>query len=697
MDLNIKKKIQTTMIHLGMATLAVCLGALYFLYIEIDADMTGSIMVPFLEHKYQGHTGLRTDSIWGMISELSYSIWGISEAGVKFIFAFFYSITSFFVFELCCDTNNRFSMLLLPLTFFMLIPGVASNKTHMLPTVLALLFLLYLQKGKHYSRFRKFLFWIFFLGMVYRTEDILLLVLWIFVPVFVYCVYKLLSIPKYSKYVIGGIVCGVMLLAVYYILFSMGRLSFMNKIYGVSGYYLSWAGLPKVWDKGIEFLLQAAVHAMNINPTGAIIQPMSAIWISKIAILILGLCNLVQYTKSCLKENNNWYRIIICGSIFLSAVMFLCNGWRISLYEDYGYFFSYSGYMGIVWPLLVVLAIDFLRCFAENKNDKYIYLLYVTMGVCFSAILLMEAVHFRRSGYKNVDQQVSEYLVDRGNEAGLAAHNAWPVTAWSKGKFFVMRRVGITEEGQWGYRQYDTVIECIPQEDTAGEEISNMDKAVASLYGEYDESAYFFEDSDRPAFSDIPEGRAVYSFDRDIRWPVRDYDLKDYSDDKPMKILFPLGESRVRLQGDCLENAEVSFLSEEGDELATQCVMEGEEECSYIVCCPNEMEVNVMIKNRYSENQSIYDSLKIEIVRAAICIKENAGISADETASISTNLKKGTYTFVINGTDLGNIDLLTPNTESAIILKQDGEERKIYEGTFTEDSPVLYVKMTGMC
>ena len=106
-----------------------------------------------------------------------------------------------------------------------------------------------------------------------------------------------------------------------------------------------------------------------------------------------------------------------------------------------------------------------------------------------------------------------------------------------------------------------------------------------------------------------------------------------------MKILFPLGESRVRLQGDCLENAEVSFLSEEGDELATQCVMEGEEECSYIVCCPNEMEVNVMIKNRYSENQSIYDSLKIEIVRAAICIKENAGISADETASISTNLK----------------------------------------------------------
>lgn len=126
--------------------------------------------------------------------------------------------------------------------------------------------------------------------------------------------------------------------------------------------------------------------------------------------------------------------------------------------------------------------------------------------------------------------------------------------------------------------------------------------------------------------------------------------------------------------------------------MTKRCIMESDEECSYIVCCPNEIVADVIIKNRHNENPSIYNSLKIEMVRAAICIKEEAEISADEIASISTDFKKGTYTFVISGMDLGNIDLSASDTKSEIVLKQNGEERKIYEGTFTEDSPVLYVK-----
>ncbi len=690
-----KNKISIAAVQLIIIFLAVGLGALYFLQIEIDADMAGSIIVPYMEDKYKGDVATGQCSIWGLVQQLSYYIWGISEAGVKFIFSVFYGITCLLVFELCYDKEREISVSLFPLAFFLLIPGVSATKTHMVPTVLALLLLLYLQKGKEFTRKIQFLFWIFYLLMIYSTADTLLLFLWIGVPLLLYGIYRLVVNPKFSKYLFWGIAAGVFLIFVYYILFSMGQLSFLNKIYGVSDYYLSWASLPKIWDKGIEFLLQAVVHAMNIDVRGALIQPMSAIWISKIAMLTIGLCNLVHYTKVCFKGNNDWDKIIICGSIYLSAVMFLCNGQRITLYENYGYFYSYSGYMGIVWPLLVVLAIDFLKVVSERREKKYMQLIYVAGGVCFSLIMVMEAGRFHKSEYKNVDQQTAEYLVERGNEAGLAIYNAHPVMAWSEGKFFSMPYVNITEEGKWGYRQYDTVLEYLSESAVVqDEEIINLDKAILSAYGEYDESAYFFEDVSRPAFSDTAEGRAIYSFDRDIRWPVRVYELVEYKSGTPVSVELPLGENRISIQGSYLDNTEIIFLTEAGNELPSRCITREEEACAYVVCAPADMVVDVIIQSRDNGMSAIYNSLKIEMIRAAICIKEETTISVNEKIQLNTDVKKGTYIFVLNGMNLGQIALTMDKANEAVMV-QDGSERKIYQVNVTTDEPTVFIQNMG--
>lgn len=691
-----KNKIRIVAVQLMIVFLAVCLGTLYFLQIEIDADMTGSIVVPFIEEEYWGHVTTGRYSLWRLVQQLSYNIWGISEAGVKFIFAVFYGITCFLVFELCYDKRRQVSIYLFPLTFFMLIPGVSSTKTHMVPTVLTLLILLYLQKGKEFTKKTHFLFWIFFLLMIYFTIDTLLLLLWTGVPILIYCVYKLFINPKFSKYMFWGIVVGIFLVLVYYLLFNMGQLSFLNRIYGVSDYYLSWASLPEIWNKGIEFLLQAVVHAMNIDVKGAIIQPMSVIWISKIAILIMGLWNLVRYTKVCFRRNDDWDKIIICGSIYLSAIMFLCNGQRIKLYENYGYYYSYSGYMGIVWPLLVVLAMDFLKEVSENREQrkKYLQFIYVAGGVCFSAIMLMEAVRFHRSEYKNVDQQTAEYLVKRGNEAGLAIYNAYPVMAWSEGKFCAMPYVNITEEGKWGYRQYDTVLEYLSGNAIAQEEIVNLDKAILSAYGEYEESVYYFENLSRTAFSDTAEGRAVYSFDRDIRWPVREYGLKEYISGDSVRVMLPLGESRVSVQGSCLENTEIIFLSDAGNELPARCITMGEEECTYIVCSPIDMMVDVIIQSRNKGRPAIYNSLRIEMIRAAICIKEEVAVRVNEKISLDTDIKRGTYVLVLNGMNLEQI-ALTMDKVNEIVPVQDGKKRKIYQVEVTADEPIVFIQNLG--
>lgn len=137
----------------------------------------------------------------------------------------------------------------------------------------------------------------------------------------------------------------------------------------------------------------------------------------------------------------------------------------------------------------------FFRNVSKREGAKGLQIVLALGGLCFSMILCMEVGQFCRSDYKNIDQQAAEYLTERGNEAGMAIKDAsYPVTAWSKGEFFSMPYVAVTEEGKLGYRQYDTVLEYVSGDIAIrDQQVANMDKAIISKYGDYEESIYFLK------------------------------------------------------------------------------------------------------------------------------------------------------------------------------------------------------------
>lgn len=205
--------------------------------------------------------------------------------------------------------------------------------------------------------------------------------------------------------------------------------------------------------------------------------------------------------------------------------------------------------------------------------------------------------------------------------------------------------------------------------------------------------AYIFED-DRTAFSDAAGGRAVYSFDRDIRWPVRNYDLSNYVGE-PIKIFLPLGETRVSIYGSDLEETEIILDPENKRELSMRCETSDKDKKTYIVYCPYNMMGDIIVQKHGDANKPVYDSLKVEMVRAAICIKENLTIKTQEKTSISKEIKKGEYVFILNGENLGEIELTAQNDDDEIILQQDGRGRKIFQATFVEENPTLFIRNLG--
>ena len=93
-----KNKIKWSIIQLVIFSLGMCLGIFYYIQIEIDADMSSSIIVPYCLDNYYGQGIYEKYNIWSFVRNLSYNMFGICEGGVKFIFSFFYCIICILVF-----------------------------------------------------------------------------------------------------------------------------------------------------------------------------------------------------------------------------------------------------------------------------------------------------------------------------------------------------------------------------------------------------------------------------------------------------------------------------------------------------------------------------------------------------------------------------------------------------------------------
>ncbi len=698
-----KKVMKTITIQFVLVLMSICLGALFFLQMEIEPDLSSSIVAAYQMDQYEGQ-GFAWNSFanynpWNLATIISYRVFGLSEAAVKGIVVMLYIITDFLTLQLCVESKEKNSLFLLPLAFFMMMPGVATNKYHYVPVVISLLLLMYLkdrQKTQEiYRKKRDICVAALFLFLCCITPDILLVILNIFVPVTLYYVWKLMCDKRCLKYVLLTISVLMVFLVIIVALHDLGMVPWLDQIYGASSSYLAWAELPEIWENGISFLLTTIVRAMNIEVSGSIVQPISFVWIIRIALLFIAYVDLCYHARMIIKKKeDDLYWVIICEAVILSHIMQLLNGWRLCLYAEYGYYYSYCGYMGIAWPLLIVLAMDFLKRHFAVREVKYFRILYTTVGLSCTVIFLTMAVQFYRSDYQSINKEIAEYLIDNGKEAGLATDAvADDLIVWSEGDFYAVSLAYFDRinERRWGYRKFDTYIESINNCDS--NEIVALDQSIVENYGEPTEKRYFYE-GERKAISDSSDDKVVYFFDRDIRWPIQSLDSL-VSTKKTSDVFLPLGENLITLYGNGLKDAELLFNVAEDGKLFASCEEATEEKLVYKVVCLQDVMVIMTLSKKSGMDDIVCERAEAAMLRAAIRLHEQEEIRENGVAELETQMPDGTYNIIVNGSNLDDIELICETGNAQIEVMQNGSARKIYRCEIREDKPIICIKNQG--
>lgn len=698
-----KKFAKIIIIQFIIATMSVCLGALFFLQIEIEPDLSSSIISAYQAEQYRGQTfqwnSIESYNLWSLATMISYKVFGLSEAAVKGMVTICYIVANFLTLQLCVGDKDKNSLFLLPLIFFMMMPGVATNKYHYLSIMVSLLVLVYLKYRRRIQESHRkrvdVCAVILFILLCRVTPDILLIILYIFIPVILYYIWKLLINERYSKYVLLAAAALMPFFVILYVLDGLGMMSWLNHIYGASSSYLAWANLPEIWKNGIDFLLTTVVRAMNIDVSGALVQPVSFAWIIRIALLVIAYADLFYHTRMIIKKReDNLYWIILCGAVILSHIMQLLNGWRILLYENYGYYYSYCGYMGITWFLLVVLAMDFLKRHFALQDVRCLRIFYVTAGITCSAVFMAMAMKFYISDYHSINEEIAEYLLDQGREAGLVTDAAADdLTVWSGGDFYAASTayLNATNEWKWGYRKFDTYIESTHCMDS--EQIAILDQSIEAVYGEAVEKEYFNE-GERKAVSDLADDKVLYIFDRDIRWPIQNVDATMLTDET-CDIFLPLGESRIVLHGNGLEESELLFEVPDHGDINVECVETGSERLVYQVISPQDMSVTMKLNQGSGTADAICENVEVSMMHAAVCLHEYEEIQRNGTAELAAKIPKGTYNVIVNGKNLDDIELTCPSGDVQIKTLENGSARKIYTCIIGDDKPDIKIVNHG--
>lgn len=695
-------------VHILLIAASVILGMLFFVQIEMDADMAGTIVALHKQKMYlgQGFQWMSFSSYtpWNIASWISYNIFGITEDAVKLITTIFFTACCFIIMELGIDNYEEDGLTAVPVMFFMLIPGIAVNKYHFTSTIVILLALLYIKKRVYVSvkmrRITDIAAGVIFIWLFFATVDKMLIILNLLCPIFLYILYIGIK-KKKNLLIINLCALGAVLFSFLWYLYNLGHSYAGISLYGADSYYLTWADFSEMWSVGIEFLIKTVTRAMNISAAGSLVQPMTLVWVVKILLVILSITVLLRKIKKVLRDTadgiNNLYPVIVCGAVILSVLLYLINGVRINLYKTYGYHYSYCGYMSMVWFMIPLLGAEGVKAYVKKAQNHIQWLRVSAWAGCgmLSIMSMSECVSVLASGYQNIDKQIADYLVGIGAEGGMAIYmDTYTVTVWSGGKVYMAGDVFPDEENKWAYRRFDTDIEVRPQNEAPDPSEEEIDEMILARYGKWEKAKTFMEDPTRTAVSDYPQESLIYYFDHDIRWPVRSIDEALLSG-KRCRVFLPLGENRITLYGSGMKGSDLDFEAENDTEIQVICHELENDQIVYKVICPEDTIVNIGLREDEELTHAVYDRAEIDMLRAAICLHAYEEIQEDGELELKTNMPDGTYNIIVNGNNLDDIELICQTGDVQIDVLQNGSIRKIYRCVAGEDKPVIRIMNHG--
>lgn len=282
--------------------LAAFLAISFFVLTPFNTDDSGTYL--WLHSQFNlgsvKHTFKQMIEPWNLTAQLMYFMENelSGDKLVNVCFAIWYGISVFLTFMLIKDVKNEWLILL---TVFMLIPSDKTNKYHLVPVAIALLFIYALKLFVESKR--KLPLLISLAGLLYgfaTINDRVILLMFIMIPLCAYAGIWCWQNANKQKILYIGMLIIAFVTAVVKVYAVLNK-----RITGVEtdilqpwgGYggeeYLTWSNVYNLFDKGIPSFFSYLLQQYNIPIEGGLIQFNTFFWLLRIGIILIALIAII--------------------------------------------------------------------------------------------------------------------------------------------------------------------------------------------------------------------------------------------------------------------------------------------------------------------------------------------------------------------------------------------------------------------
>lgn len=605
---------------------------------------------------------------WFFCSAIAYllNIGGSGTFSSLAYISFWYGIAVFLT--LLLIMHNKDSRWLLAFAAFILLPYRTTNKYHMVVAFVTLFAIWALQLYED-NRKKWILFLVGFVSIytLLFTDDRLLLVLFLFVPLSVYLIILLFQDYDKRKYLYVAfwgvaLVAGILkIIDMITIKISGQGLGIMEAMGGYGGVdYYNWIDVENFFSKGIPSLFSSLLIQWNVPIEGGMIQFKSFYWIIRIIIAGLALAALISRWIEILKKGLKSIALldslsVICTTVVLAFNM--CNG-MIKYYNIKGA--PMNRYASVCWFLLVVILARWLderygatMIFHNISNNSFLGVVFILLSIGYVNPVFVPSEDIINSGFAfEID-----FLKEHGDtyKYGLGSHwKSVPVTAATNAEYVVCKALIEDDKFVCGksdgfYRDGGNYFNFIVSDGNNDMTISHEN--INKIRGNYIE-AYSDEDT-------------IYVYDYDVRFDttvVMDTAGMGYelTDTITYYLDLPVGSSRIELTTAAKDNLLLNVL--ENDEIANVRIdNKGDDIATIEITCLQNTQIGLSVGRREDIPTILY---KIEI-------KRTAGAVFVDKEQTKLPLNEGRYIVTFSGEDLKDMK---------INWKIDGEVTQLTNG-----------------
>lgn len=694
---------------LFLIILSAFLAISFFVLTPFNTDDSGTYLWLHSEFNLGSikHTFKQRIEPWNLTAQFIYFI-GSGLLGDKLVnvcFAIWYGICVFLLFMTIKDVKNKWLILLVA---FMLIPSDKTNKYHLVPAAISLLFVYALKLFAESKRKLPLLISLAVLLYGFITiNDRVILLMFIAIPLCAYAgIWCLQNVDKQKILYIGMLViafvaAGIKVYAALHRRITGVGTDILQSWGGYGGEeYLTWINVYNLFDKGIPSFFSCLLQQYNIPIEGGLIQFNTLFWLIRIAIVLLALAAIIYRWVEIIKKGvANVPFLDAFATIGVTAIIGVnvLNG-MIKYYDIENT--PMNRYASIAWFLILVILARWIDekykpipIFNINKKQ-------INSAAILAIVMVLLIVGYSKPIYLGRDaltrtscQTELEYLKSYGDEYRYGIGSFWkstPIIAMTNGEYNTcsgwvdvdeidseklnLRCHAAADIYNDGSNYFNYMISYVDNNMTISEE--NIEK----IRGDYIKKQYLYDEMGESI---------VYLYDYDVRFEPKlimqavgtNYELVE-----PIEYHYdlPVGINRIEMQVTNSANFVLNVV--DNPDISDVSIKTVDEYKIYVdlKCEQNTTATLQVAKN--DDTQTTIHKIVQKRVNAAICLNDTMSDVSDG----QVYLKTGEYVFTFAGENLDNLQVIWAGMDINTEQLTDGKMKNRYKVTVNSPQTISY-------